>query len=58
MTRIAGDIQKMAISTGKPFFDLSQVSNEGTKYKLGDMIPSKGSGAFVHACDVGLVLTK
>lgn len=58
MTKIAGDIQKMAISTWKPFFDLSQVSNEGTKYKVGDMIPSKGSGAFVHACDVGLVLTK
>ena len=58
MTRIAGDIQKMAISNWKPFFDLSQVSNEGTRYKVGDMIPSKGSGAFVHACDVGLVLTK
>jgi len=58
MTKIAWDIQKMAISTWKPFFDLSQVSNEGTKYKVGDMIPSKGSGAFVHACDVGLVLTK
>jgi hypothetical protein len=58
MTKIAGDIQKLAISTWKPFFDLSQVSNEGTRYKVGDMIPSKGSGAFVHACDVGLVLTK
>jgi hypothetical protein len=22
------------------------------------MIPSKGSGAFVHACDIGLVLYK
>ncbi len=58
MTKIAQEIQKLAISTWKPFFDLSQVSNEGTKYKVGDMIPSKGSGAFVHACDIGLVLTK
>lgn len=56
MTRIAQEIQKMAISTGKPFFDLSQVSNEWTRYKVGDMIPSKGSGAFVFACDIGLVL--
>jgi replicative DNA helicase len=58
MTKIAQDIQKMAISTWKPFFDLSQVSNEWTKYKAGDMIPSKGSWAFVHACDIGLVLSK
>lgn len=58
MTKIAQEIQKMAISTWKPFFDLSQVSNDGTKYKVGDMIPSKGSGAFVHACDIGLVLHK
>lgn len=58
MTTIAQEIQKMAISTWKPFFDLSQVSNEGTRYKVGDMIPSKGTGAFVHACDIGLVLYK
>jgi len=41
MTRIAQEIQKMAITTKKVFFDLSQVSNDGTKYKVGDMIPSK-----------------
>ncbi len=41
MTRIAQELQKMAIATKKPFFDLSQVSNEGTRYKAGDMIPSK-----------------
>lgn len=58
MTRIAQELQKMAISTWKPFFDLSQVSNEWTRYKVGDMIPSKGTGAFVHACDIGLVLSK
>jgi len=58
MTRIAQEIQKMAITTKKVFFDLSQVSNDGTKYKVGDMIPSKGTGAFVHACDIGLVLYK
>lgn len=58
MTTIAQDIQKMAIMTCKPFFDLSQVSNEGTRYKVWDMIPSKGTGAFVHACDVWLVLYK
>lgn len=58
MTKIAQEIQKLAVSTWKPFFDLSQISNEGTKYKVGDMIPSKGSGALVHACDIGLVLTK
>lgn len=56
MTKIAQELQKMAIITKKPFFDLSQVSNEGTKYKVGDMIPSKGSGAFVHACEIGLVI--
>lgn len=58
MTKIAQELQKMAITTKKPFFDLSQVSNEGTRYKVGDMIPSKGSGAFVHACEIGLVLYK
>lgn len=58
MTTIAQEIQKMAITTWKPFFDLSQVSNEGTRYKVGDMIPSKGTGAFVHACDIWLVLYK
>lgn len=56
MTRIAQELQKMAITTKKPFFDLSQVSNDWAKYKVGDMIPSKGSGAFVHACEIGLVL--
>lgn len=58
MTRIAQDIQKMAITSKKPFFDLSQVSNEWSSYKVGDMIPSKGTGAFVFACDIGLVLYK
>lgn len=59
MSRIAQELQKMAITTKKVFFDLSQVSNEWAKtYKVGDMIPSKGSGAFVHACDIGLVLHK
>jgi replicative DNA helicase len=28
MTKIAQELQKMAITTKKPFFDLSQVSNE------------------------------
>lgn len=59
MSKVAQELQKMAITTKKVFFDLSQVSNEGAKsYKVGDMIPSKGTGAFVHACDVGLVLHK
>lgn len=59
MTKVAQDIQKLAISTGKPIFDLSQVSNDWAKtYKVWDMIPSKWSGAFVHACDIGLVLHK
>lgn len=58
MTKIAQELQKMAITTKKPFFDLSQVSNDWSKYKVGDMIPSKGSGAFVHACEIGLVLYK
>lgn len=59
MSRIAQELQKMAITTKKVFFDLSQVSNEWAKtYKVWDMIPSKWSGAFVHACDVGLVLHK
>lgn len=59
MSKIAQELQKMAITTKKPFFDLSQVSNEWAKtYKVWDMIPSKWSGAFVHACDIGLVLSK
>jgi hypothetical protein len=32
------------------------VSNDGTKYKTGDMIPSKWSGGLVHSADIGLVL--
>lgn len=59
MSKIAQELQKMAITTKKPFFDLSQVSNDWAKtYKVWDMIPSKWSGAFVHACDIGLVLSK
>lgn len=59
MSKIAQELQKMAITTKKVFFDLSQVSNEWAKtYKVWDMIPSKWSGAFVHACDIGLVLHK
>jgi hypothetical protein len=41
MTDVAREIQRVANESGKHIFDLSQVSNDGTKYKTGDMIPSK-----------------
>lgn len=58
MTLVAKTIQKIAISTEKPIFDLSQTSNEGTRYKVWDVIPAKGSGALVHASDVIILIQR
>jgi len=58
MTKIAVQIQRMAIENNVAVFDVSQISNEGSNYKLGQMIPSKGSGGLVASADVGLVLYK
>lgn len=58
MTYIAVEIQKLAIRNKIAILDLSQVSNEGTNYKIGQMIPSKWSGALVASTDVGLMLYK
>lgn len=58
MTNIAVEIQQLAIKNNIAVFDLSQISNDGTKYTQGDAIPSKWSGALVASADVGLVLKK
>lgn len=56
MTEVAREIQRVANDSWKHIFDLSQVSNEGNKYKTWDMIPSKGSGSLVASADIGLVI--
>lgn len=56
MTDIATDIQQMAIREKLSVFDLSQVSNEWYNFKRWGMIPSKWSGALVHAADVWLMM--
>lgn len=58
MTQIWTELQLMAIENNIALLDLSQISNEGFNYKLGQMIPSKGSGALVHSADVGIMLYK
>lgn len=58
MTHIAVEIQKLAIRNKIAILDLSQVSNEGTNYKIWWMIPSKWSGALVASTDVWLMLYK
>lgn len=58
MTHIAVEIQKLAIRNKIAILDLSQVSNEWTNYKIGQMIPSKWSGALVASTDVWLMLYK
>lgn len=58
LTSIAMQIQKLAIKNNIAILDLSQISNEGTNYKVGWMIPSKWSGALVASSDVGLMLYK
>lgn len=58
MTNIAVSIQQLAIKNNIAVFDLSQVSNAGTAYAQGDAIPSKGSGALVASCDVGLMMKR
>lgn len=57
MTEVARELQIVAAETWKAIFDLSQVSNEWAKtYRLGDMIPSKGSWALVHSADICIVI--
>ncbi len=58
MTTIATELQQLAINQKIAIFDLSQVSNEWSKYMQGDAIPSKGSGALVASADVWLVLKR
>lgn len=58
MTHVAIEIQRLAIQEKIAVLDLSQISNEWTQYKVGQMIPSKWSGWLVASADVGLMLYK
>ena len=41
MNDVARRIRKLSAENNVAVFDLSQVSNEGKKYKKGDVIPAK-----------------
>ena len=41
MNDVARRIRKISAENNVAVFDLSQVSNEGKKYKKGDVIPAK-----------------
>lgn len=58
MSEVAIQIQQMAIRNNIAVLDLSQIANEGTEWKIGQKIPSKGSGSLVASADVGLMLYK
>lgn len=56
MSKVAVQIQLLAIETNAAILDLSQISNEWTSYKVWGVIPSKWSGAFVASSDVCIML--
>ena len=56
MNDVARRIRKMSAENDIAVFDLSQVSNEGKKYKKGDVIPAKWSGELIAAANVVFVM--
>lgn len=58
MTKIATAIQQMAIVNNLAVFDLSQVSNDVSKYTDGSPIPAKWSGALIASADIVLLMTR
>lgn len=58
MTKLAVQIQQLAIRNHIAIFDVSQISNDGQKNKNSDIIPSKWSGALVASADVWLLMSR
>lgn len=55
MTKIAGELQQLAIRNNIVVFNLSQVNND-SRNKEGGTVMLKGSGALFHSSDVIFIL--